>query len=57
MLPRQAIIREGGHKFVLVKSSNGLPQKKAIKTGTSSGSNIEIVSGVNEGDTVVIENR
>ncbi len=57
MVPRQAIIREGGHKFVLVQSSNGPPQKKAVKTGTSSGGNIEIVSGVNEGDTVVIENR
>ena len=57
MVPRQAIIREGGHKYVLVQSSNGPPQKSAVKTGMSSGSNIEIISGINEGDTVVIENR
>ena len=57
MIPRKAIIREGGHKFVLVKQANGPPRKKAVKTGMSSGSNIEIVSGVSEGDTVVIESR
>ncbi len=57
MIPQKAIIREGGHKFVFVKLSNDPPQKKAIKTGISSGRNIEIISGLNEGDTVVIENK
>ena len=57
MVPRQAIIREGGHKYVLVQSSNGPPQKKAVQTGISSGNTIEIISGINEGDTVVIKNR
>lgn len=57
MVPRQAIIREGGLKFVLLQSSNGPPRKKAVQTGISSGRNIEIVSGIHEGDTVVIENR
>lgn len=57
MIPRKAVIREGGNKFVLMKLPGGTLQRKAIKTGVSSGSNIEIVSGINEGDTVVIENR
>lgn len=57
MIPQKAVIREGSHKFVLVRLPNGPLRKKAIKTGVRSGSNIEIVSGINEGDTVVIENR
>ncbi len=57
MIPRKAIIREGSHKFVLLKLPNGRSQKKAIETGVRSGRNIEIVSGIHEGDTVVIENR
>lgn len=57
MLPRKAIIREDGQKFVLVQLPKGQPQKKAIQTGISSGNTIEIVSGLTEGDTVVIENK
>lgn len=57
MIPQKAVIRESGHKFVLVKLPNGMLRKKAIKTGTRSGRNVEIVSGIHEGDTVVIKNR
>lgn len=57
MLPRNAIIREKGRKFVLVQLPKGQPRKKAIQTGISSGNTIEIVSGLTEGDTVVIENK
>ena len=56
MIPQRAIIRKGDHKFVLVRLPNGTLQKKAIKTGIPSGRNIEIVSGIHEGDRVVIEN-
>lgn len=55
MVPRKAIIRDGGRKFILVKSSNGSRHRKAVTTGTSDGNTIEIVSGINDGDTVVIE--
>jgi len=57
MLPRKAILRENGRKFVLVQLPKGQPQKKVIQTGISSGNTIEIVSGLTEGDTVVIENK
>ncbi len=57
MVPRKAVIREGGRKFILVQSSDGSQQRKAVTTGTSDGNRIEIVSGLNAGDTVVIESR
>ena len=56
MLPRKSITRENGRKFVLVQSTTGQLEKKTIQTGISSGKAIEIVSGLTEGDTVVIEN-
>jgi len=57
MIPRTAILRDGGRKFVLVKPPTGPSEKKAVQTGMSSGSSVEIVSGVSEGDAVVVENR
>ena len=57
MIPRKALIREGGRKFVLVKKAGVPPYKKEVKTGMSNGRYIEITSGLHEGDTVVIESR
>ncbi len=57
MLPRNAILRENGRKFVLVQAAKGQLRKKAVQTGASSGNTIEIVSGLTEGDTVVVENK
>ncbi len=57
MVPRQAIIRDGGRKYVLLQSANGPPQKKAVQTGISSGNSIEIISGLNESDMIVIDSR
>jgi len=57
MIPQKAVLRESGRKFVLVKLPDDTLQKKTIKTGISSGRNIEIISGLSEGDAVVIENR
>ncbi len=55
MLPRKAIVRENGRKFVLVQSAQGRQRKKAVQTGISSGNAIEIVSGLHEGESVVIK--
>jgi len=55
MIPRQAVIREAGRKFAMVQSVDGSPRKKTVKTGISSGAKIEIVSGLNEGDTVLLQ--
>ena len=57
MIPQKAIIKEGGNKFVLIKLPDGTSQKKIIETGMRKGNDIEIISGINEGDTVIIENN
>jgi len=57
MIPQKAVEREGGNKFVLVKMPDDTLQRKKVKTGIRSGNDIEIVSGLNEGDVVVIESK
>ena len=54
MLPERLILFENGKKFVEVPVGQGLQAKKVeVQTGLSDGLNIEIVSGVKEGDKVV----
>jgi len=57
MIPQKVIEREGGNKFVLVKMPDDTLQRKTVKTGIRSGNDIEIISGLNEGDVVVIESK
>lgn len=57
MIPQKAVQREGSNKFVLVKMPDDTLQRKTIKTGIRSGNNIEIVSGLNEEEVVVIESK
>jgi multidrug efflux pump subunit AcrA (membrane-fusion protein) len=54
-IPRAAVIKEGNSRFVLVRQADGTFEKKAIKIGAQSGSDIEVTSGLNEGDTVGIK--
>ena len=54
-IPRAAVIKEGNSRFVLVRQADGTFEKKAIKIGAQSGSDIEVTSGINEGDTVGIK--
>jgi macrolide-specific efflux system membrane fusion protein len=56
LLPVEAVMTENGQSFVL-KSSNeekSKPQKTEIKTGLSNSKEVEIMEGLEEGDTVVI---
>jgi len=54
-IPRAAVVKEENSRFVLVKQADGTFEKRAIKTGSQSGSDIEVISGLNEGDTVGIK--
>ncbi len=51
----RAIIRENGQSYVKVKESNGNIKKVKVVTGFSDGVNVEIVDGLTEGQTVIIE--
>ena len=55
VIPRAAVTKEGAGKSVLVKQNNGSFEKKEIKTGMTSRSDVEVVSGLNEGEIVGIK--
>lgn len=52
VIPTEYIIYDEGKPFAYVKQSTGEFQKVEIKTGDSEGKQTEIISGVNDGDTV-----
>jgi HlyD family secretion protein len=54
ILPERLIIFENGKRFIEIPKGRGLEaQKIEIQTGLSDGLNIEILSGIKEGDKVV----
>jgi macrolide-specific efflux system membrane fusion protein len=55
MIPRAAVIKEGNGKFVPVKNESGNFENREVRTGVTSGSYIEVVSGINEGDIIGIK--
>ena len=55
MIPRSAVVKEGNERFVFVKETSGSFEKKEIKTGIQSGKDIEVISGLKEGDVIGIK--
>lgn len=54
---RKAVISEGGKNYVLIRNEKGEMVRKEVETGFSDGMNIQIVSGLSEGDIVYIESH
>jgi len=54
LLPAYAVIDGRKEKKVLVKSVSGKPDSVAVKTGMDNGENVEILSGIEDKDTVLI---
>lgn len=54
-VPDQVIKFENGVSSVLVKKQDGTQQKTTVTTGFSNGRYVEILSGLQEGDTVLAE--
>ena len=46
---------EGDKSYVYKVSEENIANKTEVKTGLRNNKNIEIISGLNEGDTVVAE--
>ena len=57
LVPNRAIIQDKTGKFMVKLLVNGQAQQKTVETGISSNFDTEIVSGLNEGDTIVIERQ
>lgn len=53
-IPREAIIQTNNTQIVWVKSGQNKFQYKMVTTGIEDGDKVEIKSGLNQGDTVVI---
>ncbi|MDR3563647.1 MAG: efflux RND transporter periplasmic adaptor subunit [Negativicutes bacterium] len=53
VVPLAAIREDKGQKYVQVMV-NGKPQNTPVKTGLSDEDNVEILSGINEGDQIVL---
>ncbi|MBC8288551.1 MAG: efflux RND transporter periplasmic adaptor subunit [Nitrospinae bacterium] len=55
-LPKEAIKREGKKTFVVMQENGGL-EDKPVELGWRDGGNIEVLSGLNEGDQVGIPDK
>jgi len=53
LLPATVIKERKGKKFVLLKTEFGEPENREVQTGIEDGKNVEIVSGVEESDLVL----
>lgn len=52
--PRSAIVRQGARSYVFVRGSDGVFHRRAIETGRSDDLHVEIVSGLAEGEPIVV---
>ncbi len=53
----RAVFREGTKSFVKVRDEGGNIVKQEVTTGFSDGINVEIITGLSEGDIVLIESK
>ena len=55
LVPASAVIREGNEAHVFVSKGNGHFQRREVKLGRAVDNSVEILSGVNAGDSIVSE--
>jgi RND family efflux transporter MFP subunit len=56
-VPVQALSHEGDKTFVFVVNSDGTLERRAVQVGIQTSTDAEIVSGLNEGEQVVVSDR
>lgn len=52
--PKDALVQSGGGWIVFVAGEDGAAQPRTVRVGQATGDRIEIVSGLSEGDLVVV---
>jgi membrane fusion protein, copper/silver efflux system len=57
IIPREALIRTGKNQRVIVDLGNGRFGAREVKAGIESGEWVEIISGLNEDETVVVSGQ
>ena len=55
VVPASAVIREGNEAHVFISKGNGRFERRTVKLGRAMDGSIEILSGVNQGDSIVSE--
>jgi cobalt-zinc-cadmium efflux system membrane fusion protein len=55
LVPTAAVVREGNDAYVYVGKGNGRFERRAVKLGRAVDGTLEILSGLNAGETVVSE--
>ncbi|MFH0790132.1 MAG: efflux RND transporter periplasmic adaptor subunit [Candidatus Omnitrophota bacterium] len=56
LIPLEAVSKERRENYVLVKQENGSdPLRIAVKLGISDGKNVEVVSGINPDDRIILK--
>jgi membrane fusion protein, heavy metal efflux system len=53
IVPKTALIEEQGIQYAYVQTAGESFEKREVKTGVSDGKNVEILSGISEGERVV----
>ncbi len=56
-LPSDAVLTKNGKTVAITLDDNDIPSFKEVTTGIDNGESVEIVSGIKEGDTVVISGQ
>lgn len=56
-VPTQAILTDGETKYVYITSDSVTAKKVVVETGVVGNENTEIISGLNEGDKVIIKGQ
>lgn len=54
VIPNQAVTMENGQEIVQVKGEDGTIENREVKTGFSDGTNVEVVKGLDAGETVLV---
>ena len=58
LIPEEAVYREKGENYVLVKQNNSKePVRTAVQLGISDDKNVEVISGINENDRIVVKTK
>ena len=55
LVPSSAVVREGNDSYVFVSQGNGRFVRRSVRLGRTVDGTVEVVSGVNEGETIVSE--
>lgn len=55
MIPKQSVVKKKKKSFVWIITKSGKLEKREIKTGTTSGRKIQVKSGVDKGELIVIQ--